>query len=112
MSDSDTIWSPPIDKILSVGVSLGGVGVRNYGLVRREALRALDLLRASQVPVLGGDVYRVVDGAPKATYDNWFCDRKPGETDEAFLERCHAKGIEFVGSYQGEGTLFALVPQV
>lgn len=48
------IWSEQIDYILSCGVSLECLGVRNWTLGRDVALRAIYELKNFGVSILGG----------------------------------------------------------
>jgi hypothetical protein len=106
------IWSEQIDSILSYGISLSCVGVKNWALERDNALRAVNELEALGFPVLGGDVYQLVDEFPEQTYDNWYCDQEPGELDYAFLKRSSEKARGYIGSCSMSGALFSIVPKV
>ena len=114
----NSIWSPQIDSILSGGRALDDAGIKNWGLPRDQALTAIDRIAQLRVPILGGDVHVVGDDSRVAsTYDNWYCDRRPGESEDAFMDRSVASARAFVQSYGPpsglKGTvLFAIVPGV
>lgn len=106
------IWSEQIDSILSYGISLSCVGVKNWALGRDDAIRAINELEALGFPVLGGDVYQLVGEFPEQIYDNWYCDQEPGELDSDFLKRSSEKARGYIGSYSMSGALFSIVPKV
>jgi len=111
----ENVWSGEIDSILRAGRSLESAGVGNWALEREAALKAIERLSAKGVAVLGGDVYTVSDQQRiESNYDNWYCDREPGETDADFLIRSIRQEKNYVLSYQAPATkvLFALVPSV
>ncbi len=106
------IWSEQIDSILGYGISLSCVGVKNWALGRDDAIRAINELEALGFPVLGGDVYQLVDESPEQTYDNWYCDQESGELNSAFLKRSSEKARCYIGSYSMSGALFSIVPKI
>lgn len=107
----NVIWSEKIDLILSSGVSLEYLGIRNWALVRDDALRAICELGALGIPILGGDVYQLVDQVAEQTYDNWYCDQVPGESDSDFLNRSVNKAKSYIENYSIDGALFTVVPK-
>lgn len=106
------IWSEQIDSILSCGISLDCVGIKNWALRRDDAIRAINELEALGVPILGGDVYQLVDGAAEQTYDNWYCDQESGELGSTFLKRSLDRAKSYICNYSMSGALFAIVPKV
>lgn len=48
------VWSEQIDSILSYGVSLDCVEIKNWALGRDDALRAINELEILGVSILGG----------------------------------------------------------
>jgi len=111
----DTIWSAKVDPILNVGYPLSDVGIRNWGLTRTQALAALDHLAAEKIAVLGGDVYEADGTMIQPAYDNWYCDRLPDETTDAFTERSISQARAYITKYTAttqRDILFSLVPDV
>jgi hypothetical protein len=107
------IWSKVVDEILSCGHSLAELGINNWALDAVLAMGALQALRENNVPVLGGDVYAIRGGLIEVTYDNWYCDRSPSESDLEFVERSIRKASAYVEGYSsrsGSDVLFAIVP--
>lgn len=112
---NNIVWSTKVDEILSKGISLEPIGVKNWALSRQDALEALNQFLILQIPVLGGDVCELTKGNPEYNYDNWYCDRIPGESDLAFVNRSINKAKDYIISYNMEyrdKIFFALVPEV
>lgn len=107
-----TIWSEQVDPILSRGVLLDGLGVRNWALGRDDALHAIYELEALGVAILGGDVYKLVGDKAELTYDSWYCDQGPGESDSDFTKRSSGKAASYILSCLMPDGLFSLVPKV
>ncbi|MEE7545996.1 hypothetical protein HF319_02120 [Xanthomonas sp. Kuri4-1] len=107
----NAIWSKKIDSILSFGVPLDCVGIRNWALGRNDAPRAIGELEALGVPILGGDVYKLVDGAVEQTYDNWYCDKKYEESVSLFLRESSDRARDYIFNYSNGAALFAIVPK-
>ena len=98
--------------VASKGRPLADIGVNESGLVRTDALSAIEALRGSNVPILGGDVLKMVEGTPRYTYDNWYCDRRTVEDLTAFLQRSWDMAESYVRAYKDpeDGTiLYVLV---
>lgn len=108
----NNIWSSEVDVILSVGVSLECIGIKNWALSRNEAISAICELETHGVPILGGDVYHLVNGVAEQTYDNWYCDRDANELASEFLRRSVSKAKSYIENYKVDGALFAIVPMI
>ncbi len=107
-------WSENVEAVLSIGVSLFDIGINNWALNKSQSMRALDEFERLKIPVLGGDVYEVVDGTPESNYDNWYCDRNDKEVLGEFIARSISYAREYISNYSnpsGRETLFVLVAQ-
>lgn len=104
------VWSEKIDSILSVGFFLDSLGIRNWALRRDEALAAIDQLEALGVPILGGDVYQLVNELPEHTYDSWYCDRGADEADPTYLRRSADEARRYIQAYLVGQAVFSIVP--
>lgn len=104
------IWGEKIDSILSSGISLENIGVKNWALERDAALRAIKELEDVGVAILGGDVFEQREGAARQTYDNWYCEQKAGESELDFLKRSCRNAEIYVSTWPKADALFAIVP--
>ncbi|MFJ5299598.1 Imm40 family immunity protein [Pseudomonas sp. NPDC088368] len=105
------IWSLQIDSILSCGVYLGRLGIKNWALERNDAIRIIDEFEALGIPVLGGDVYQLVGEIAEQTYDSWYCDQQTGELDAVFFARSLDRARKYIHDCSVSGALFVFVPK-
>jgi hypothetical protein len=105
-------WSEEIDSILDLGVSLESIGIKNWALNKTDALNAIKMLENSRIPVLGGDVYKLVGNAVEQTYDNWYCNQEAGESNDDFLCRSLNTARKYIDDYYLNEALFAVVPKI
>ncbi len=105
-------WSEDVKAILSSGISLSEIGVNNWALTEAQAMQALDKFESLNTPVLGGDIYEMVDGEPESNYDNWYCDQNDNEELGEFVARSISYARQYIGNYRnpsGRETFFVFV---
>lgn len=96
----------------SSGVSLDTLGIRDIGLSRENALRAVEILRHENLSILGGDVYIRRGDRLEVAHANWYADPKPDEGREAYLRRSWDKAETYIKSFPEVAdaeVLFAIV---
>jgi len=107
-------WSEDVRAILSCGISLSERGVNNWALTESQALQALDKFKGLAIPVLGGDIYEMVDDEPESNYDNWYCERNDSEELGKFVARSIKFARQYIGNYRNPSsreTFFVLVTE-
>ncbi|MFL5811571.1 MAG: Imm40 family immunity protein [Flavisolibacter sp.] len=103
-----------IEEVLKVGTPLFDVGVHNWALTKSQVMLAIERLRSLEIPILGGDVYEIINGVLQSNYDNWYCDALPDETQKNFVRRSINKAISFIETYKPQDPIevfFVLVPE-
>ena len=94
------------------GISLASLGIRDIGLLRNDALRAVEILRDGKFPILGGDVYLRRGDRLDVAYANWYADPKTDEDRETYLRRSWDKAETFLKNFPESPdaeVLFAMV---
>lgn len=84
----------------------------NVAYSKCEALRMISCFEEQGIPVLGGDVFLLKDNIPSLTYDNWYCDKNPQESNQEYVIRSCKKAYEYVSTYNSADSievLFSLV---
>jgi hypothetical protein len=81
------------------GISLQKLGLREVGLLRADALLAVEQLRASSVPIQGGDVYFIRGEKIEQAFANWHSDQRPGEAGTEFAERSCGETTKYIDSF-------------
>ncbi|MEP3244603.1 MAG: Imm40 family immunity protein [Sneathiella sp.] len=69
-------------------------------LKKPDAIKALDLLKNTDIGILGGDVYELEgDGYFQPAYDNWYCDKNSDE-QAIFAKKSRKMAIEYLLNYE------------
>ena len=90
--------------------SLAALGLDDVAWSREDAIELLAQFSGEPVAVLGGDVYIESAGHLKPAYENWYCERRPGETLQTYSQRSQQQALTFLRSYRDSPeVLFALV---
>jgi hypothetical protein len=78
--------------------SLSGIGVEEFAWHPQDAARLLELLRPTEIAVLGGDVYVKRAGRFEPTYENWYAQRDPQELPSAFATRSQSIAHDYLAN--------------
>lgn len=100
------------DFLFKQGHSLSTVGVDGIGFMRKDALQLVELLSEVSLPILGGDVYFLMNGYIEVSYDNWYCQQLPSEDSVHYHMRTYSVAEDYIKSYEaapGRIPLFNLV---
>lgn len=97
-----------IDLLAWHGRDLKELGVHGIALPRGPALEAVGALRQAKIPILGGDVLRVVDGKIRHTYDNWYCKSHADPASPEYMEESYKQAERYILAYPDpdDGTFF------
>jgi len=84
------------------GVSRTGAEGGEVALSKSDSIKALQMLKGTEVGVLGGDVYEMEsDGYFCPTYDNWYCN-KCTESDIEFALNSQKRALNYLVNYEEE----------
>ena len=87
-------------------VSLEPLGVNGFAYTRKEALKIANGYFNSNKPILGGDVYKLVNGRIESTSDNWYCDRKESESLYDYVVRSYHIACDYIRDYPDKTNIF------
>ena len=111
--NKDTIIKIATEANISKCFSLEEIGIDNYAFPYQQAILLVDVLRQSNVSILGGDVYLKRGSSIDISYDNWYCDKKEDEQDSVFVNRSCDVAKTFIKEYKRKNIvkepLFAFV---
>lgn len=97
------------DKTLK-SVSLEFLSVNGFAYPRKEALKIANGYFNSNKPILGGDVYKLVNGRIESTSDSWYCDRKESESPYDYVVRSYHTTCDYIRNYPAKtNTFFSIV---
>jgi hypothetical protein len=91
-------------------ISLESLGVNDFAYLQKEALKIANGYFNSYKPILGGDVYKLVNGSIESTSDSWYCDRKESETLYNYVVRSYHVACDYIRNYPDKtNTFFSIV---
>lgn len=105
-------YSPEIDAILSVGLSLSEFGTNSWALTKEQALAALQKFKLTGTPILGLDVLKLENGIIDYTYDSSSYDRSDQESLNDYINNSINRAINYIEAYPSEIVSFDLVPDI
>jgi hypothetical protein len=91
------VSKPRIPRALWIKAeSLTALGVDELAWRPEDAARVLEVLRPTEIAVLGGDVYVKHSGRFESSHENWYAERAPKEMPSAFAARSQAIAREYL----------------
>jgi hypothetical protein len=83
--------------------SLSVIGIEELAWRPEDANHVLELLRPTEIAVLGGDVYLKRPGRFEPSYENWYAERDPLELPSAFATRSQSIAREYLANLMNPG---------
>ena len=81
-------------------ISLSELGIVDYAWAEEDAIVILGTLREGNIAVLGGDVYKLVDGdRVESTFDSWYLDKEPEWSWEYYVVQSSNHTRHYIVSY-------------
>ncbi|WP_426753559.1 Imm40 family immunity protein [Myxococcus sp. Y35] len=90
-------------ELWSKAESLSGLGVEEFAWHPEDAAQVLELLRPTEIAVLGGDVYMKRAGRFEPTYESWYAARETHELPSAFATRSQSIAREYLANLMKSG---------
>ena len=87
-------------------ICLKSIGVDGIAYTKSEALRIEVVYFNSNVPILGGDVYKLVNGRIISTSDSWYCEQNGSETPYEYLVRSYHVACDYINKYPDNTNIF------
>lgn len=87
------------EKILESAISLESFGMYELAWTQDKAIKLIETIMHDEIGILGGDVYNIIDGKPKPTYDNWYCEPMSGESNSDFFLRSKIESLKYINEY-------------
>lgn len=110
MRDSMAYRIPTIEHLVNTRAYPLGYQGREIGWTRGDALRVISELGDTDIGILGGDVWHLVNGKATHAYANWHSEPGGGETPHNFAVRSRAEANEYISQYpETSETYYVLV---
>jgi hypothetical protein len=96
------------------GISLQRFGLSDFALRRADAIVAIDLLQATSIAILGGDVFFNKATGIELAYANWHSDQADDESDDRFVIRSCFEAKRYIESFPSTDAepIFVLEPKL
>lgn len=83
--------------------SLSVIGVEEMAWPPEDATQLLELLRPTEIAVLGGDVYAKRAGRFEPSYESWFAEQDPQEVPSVFATRSRSVARDYLAKLMKPG---------
>ena len=83
--------------IMDKSISLKEFGLLEYAWNLNDIKKIISILDIKKIPILGGDVYKIINGKVCPTYDSWYIN-KSAESD--FYRISYNKTMSYILSYE------------
>jgi hypothetical protein len=104
------IWDSLPPELQDMKIDLSSLGSHSFAWPKDAALNVVDELCKRNLPILGGDVYRLCDEIITPTYDNWYCQKRNDEDGLAYVARSCRESKEYIMQYPRPDVIFDIVP--
>lgn len=84
-------------SIMDRSISLKELGILEYAWNVDDVKRIVATFDVNKIPILGGDVYKIIDSKVCQTYDSWYIN-KSSEND--FYRISHEKTMSYILNYE------------
>lgn len=84
-------------SIMDKSISLKELGILEHAWYVGDIKKVIDILDIKKIPILGGDVYKIIDGKIYPTYDSWYINKS---TENDFYKISHEKTTAYILSYE------------
>lgn len=92
--------------------SLEHLGISEMAWDYQNAIKAVEFFCKYGYAVLGGDVYRIINGELHSTYDSWYVNKDETKLKGEFIEETRNRAIYYINQYynaNGENFYYSVV---
>lgn len=80
--------------------SLMDLGIEGYAFPYQEALKIVQICKLLAIPILGGDVYSMINSTIENSGDNWYYDRTPNESYYDYVQNSCNKSESYIRNFK------------
>ena len=88
------------DNNISEYYSLKHLGIDGYTFPEQEALKIVQICKLLLIPILGGDVYSLIDSTIEDLGDNWYYERTPSESYYNYVQNSCYRSESYIRAYK------------
>jgi hypothetical protein len=98
-------------KITQNSILLENFGINDLAWNRNNAIKLINEIMTDKIGILGGDVYKLTSNRLESLYDNWSCEPKKDELEDAYYFRSKSESLKYIQNYpmqKDEEILFSI----
>lgn len=84
-------------SIMDKSISLKELGIFEFAWNLDNVQSIIEMFLEKKIPILGGDVYKIVDGKIYKTYDSWYINKSD---EDDFYHKSYEKARSYILSYE------------
>lgn len=86
-------------ELTDLAKSLEHIGISGMAWNLENSIKVIDFLNENNYLILGGDVYKLIDGELNSTYDSWYFDKDKSKSSQELLHESRNRAIEYINKY-------------
>jgi len=86
-------------ELLNKAKTLEHFGIAEMAWDWQNAIAVVEFLCEYNYAVLGGDVYRLINGDLESTYDSWYINKDVAKSREQFIGETKDRAISYINQY-------------
>lgn len=86
-------------ELIDMSKSLKNIGVLELAWNKENSIKVIDFLNENNYLILGGDVYKAIDGELNSTYDSWYFNKDKSKSSQELLHESRNRAIEYINKY-------------
>ncbi len=86
-------------ELTNLAQSLENIGISGMAWNLENPIKVINFLNENNYLILGGDVYKMIDGELNSTYDSWYFDKDKSKSSQELLHESRNRAIEYIKKY-------------
>lgn len=87
------------EELLVSAKTLEHIGICEMAWDWQDAIRVSEFLCRHNCAILGGDVYRLINGVLESTYDSWYINKDGTKSTGKFIEEARDRAVSYINQY-------------
>lgn len=100
------------EELVNLAKPLEHLGISEMAWDSDNAIKVIELLNKNNYAILGGDVYKMVNGNLDSTYDSWYFNKNETKSNQEFLQLSSNRAIMYINKYNdinGQNYYYSIV---
>ena len=89
-------------ELITPAKSLEHLGILEMAWDWQNAIKVVEFFCKYGYAVLGGDVYKLINGKLRSTYDSWYTNKDENKSKAEFIEETRNRAIYYINKYRND----------